>query len=79
MNRVLEVLKSWMSEQTHNVVTIYLVNLYGAAVFAVLLWPQETRLNMAKDVGTALMGVFTASGVVHGAKAIMGTKEQEDK
>jgi hypothetical protein len=65
-------LNRYLSADLHNYTVCALLLLYAATVLAVLLWPQDTRLAMAKDVGTALMGVIGIVAGAHSSKVIAG-------
>lgn len=67
-------LNAYLSADLHNYTICALLALYAATVIAVLIFPQETRLAMAKDVGTALLGVFGIVAGAHASKAIATTR-----
>ena len=66
-------LNKYLSSDLHNYSIVALLLLYAATVVAVLIYPQDTRLSMAKDVGTALLGVFGIVAGAHSSKAIATT------
>jgi hypothetical protein len=68
----LDRLAAMLGKRLHNYTIATLLLLEAVCVIVVLVFPQDTRLAMAKDVGTTLLGALGIVGGVHGMKAIKG-------
>ena len=63
-----------LSENTHNYILVLVAWTWAGAVGIVLLWPEPSRLAIAKDCGTTLIGILGVVGGVHAAKSIKGVE-----
>jgi hypothetical protein len=65
-------LNQFLSDNLHNYALCLVLVLECACVVAVLIFPNETRLSMAKDVGGLVAMIMGVIGGVHGWKAVAG-------
>jgi hypothetical protein len=72
--RLLDYVGGLMSKNLHNYSVASLLVLEWVVVMAVLVFPDSTRLEIAKDVGVVLLGALGIVGGVHGMKAIKGVE-----
>lgn len=66
----MEKINTLLSNNLHNYAEMLLLLLESVCVISVLLFPNETRLAMAKDVGGLVAMVMGIVGGVHGWKAV---------
>lgn len=66
-------LEDRMKGNLHNYGVASLLALEWVVVLWVMIAPQDLRLQMAKDVGTVLIGLLGIVAGTHGAKAVATT------
>lgn len=64
-----------LSNNLHNYALCLVLVLEAACVIIVLLFPNDIRLQMAKDVGGLVAMVMGIVGGVHGWKAVKGATD----
>jgi hypothetical protein len=74
ISKFMERVHGAMSSQMHNYGVLVTLGIWAVAVVSTLLWPQQTRLEMAKDVGIVVLGWMGIVATGHVTKAINGVE-----